>query len=306
MKILLTGGTGMVGRSILSCPQAAAHTIVAPTRDDLDLINAGAVREYFRRVLPDLIVHAAGKVGGIAANLADPYGFLFENTQIGLNVVGAALEVGVPQLLNLASSCIYPRDHQEPLREVDLLSGPLEPSNEGYALAKVVTLRLCEYARTRSPSLAYCTLIPCNLYGPHDKFDPRHSHLIPAAIHKVHSALEGNTSVEIWGDGTARREFMFVDDLADAVLRAANDMRGLPPVMNIGIGRDRSVLEYYQAVAEVVGWTGSFSFDAGRPVGMWRKLLDVSRQSSWGWQPRTGLADGIRATYSAYLAGISK
>ena len=199
---------------------------------------------------------------------------------------------------------MYPRNAVNPLREELILQGELEPTNEGYALAKIMTMRLVEYAAREDASLAWRTLIPCNLYGPHDKYDPRHSHLLPAIIHKLHQAkLAGQDSVDIWGDGEARREFMYAPDLAGAILRALDAPQALPLVMNVGPGVDHSINDYYRIAAEVIGWRGQFWHDLTRPVGMQRKLLDISHQRVWGWAPETALRDGIALTYAHYLKG---
>jgi len=303
-RLLLTGGRGMVGRNI----QAAARgwDVVAPTSDQLDLTDAGAVSVYFKENRPDLVIHAAGRVGGIQANMAHPVAFLEANTAMGRNVIMGAYNAGVRQFINLASTCMYPRAAPNPLSEDMILTGALEPTNEGYALAKIMATRLCEYIVREDPQAQYKTLIPCNLYGPHDKFDPKHSHLIPAIIHKVHQArVNGDATVEIWGDGTARREFMYAPDLAGAVLRAANDLTALPDLMNIGLGHDHSINDYYAAVADVVGWNGTFTHDLTKPVGMKQKLCDTTRARDWGWSAPTSLADGIAQTYQFYLEAQS-
>lgn len=301
-KILLTGGRGMVGCNIREHPRAAEWNIVAPGSDVLDLADSGAVDAFFQAEKPDLVIHAAGRVGGIQANIANPVAFLDENVAMGRNVVMGARKAGVPHFLNLASTCMYPRAAENPLGEDMILTGELEPTNEGYALAKIVTTRLCQYIRREDPSAQYKTIIPCNLYGRHDKFDPRHSHLVPAIIHKLHLAkIQGTREVDIWGDGTARREFLYAGDLADAVLRAATEMESLPDLINIGLGHDFSINAYYEAAADVVGWQGTFVHDLTKPVGMKQKLSSVERQTTWGWKPSTGLADGLRKTYAFYL-----
>ena len=256
-RILLTGGRGMVGQNVLAA--ADTLTIDHPSSSDLDLTRATDVLSYIQDTKPDLIIHAAGKVGGIQANMADPVGFLDKNLAIGRNLIMGAYEAGVPELLNLASTCIYPRAAENPLRENMVLTGELEPTNEGYAIAKIAALRLCEYIRKQRPELQYKTLIPCNLYGPHDNFHPEKSHLLPAIIRKVHDAKQkGEAQVEIWGDGTARREFMFAGDLAEVVLKAGANMSTLPDLMNTGLGHDHSINDYYQAVADALGWQGEF------------------------------------------------
>lgn len=292
----------MVGRNILEHSLASGLDIHSPGRDELDLRNKVEVRKHLEKLAPDLIIHAAGRVGGIRANMTFPYEFLLENLEVGTNIISCAVEVGIPRLLNLASSCIYPKDVSGRLTEDLILSGRLEPTNEGYALAKIAGLRLCEFANMRTDKIQFKTLIPCNLYGPHDKFDLLSAHLIPAIIAKVHNAkLNREQTLEIWGDGSAKREFMYVEDLANVVLRGVRDYEQVPSLMNVGLGYDHSVLDYYRAVAEVVGWQGEFSFDLTKPTGMKRKLLNVDRQTAWGFLPAHNLSDGIRKTYEFYL-----
>lgn len=307
VRILLTGGGGMVGRNLLEHPSLDQFEVLAPGSRELDLRDFGSVQTYLQQHQPDMIVHAAGKVGGIQANMREPVGFLLDNLDMGRNIVWAAHQTGVKRLINLGSSCMYPRNHSEPLSEEMVLKGELEPTNEGYALAKVVTARLCDYVMREDASFQYKTLIPCNLYGRYDKFDPAHSHLVPAIIHKVHQAKQsGQATVEIWGDGTARREFMYAGDLADAILRAINSFDTLPTYMNVGLGHDHTINDYYQAAAEVMGYTGGFVHDLSKPVGMARKLVSVERQQAWGWSARHALRDGIEKTYNYYLKEIQQ
>jgi GDP-L-fucose synthase len=302
LRILLTGSSGMVGRNLLEHPAIGEFEMLAPQSGELNLRDFKSVQYYLAEHRPDMVIHSAGKVGGIQANMREPVGFLLENLDIGRNIVWASRQAGIKRLLNLGSSCMYPRNHNESLREESVLKGELEPTNEGYALAKVVIARLCEYITREDASFQYKTLIPCNLYGRHDKFDPTHSHLIPAIIHKVHQAKHGGQpTVEIWGDGTARREFMYAGDLADALVRAIRDFDSIPAVMNIGLGHDHTINEYYQAVADVMKYEGSFVHDLSKPVGMARKLVSVERQLKWGWNARTSLKAGIAQSYEFYL-----
>lgn len=292
----------MVGRNLLEHPAITEFEVLSPRSSELDLRNFNAVHAYIQASKPDMVIHAAGRVGGIQANMREPVSFLMDNLDMGRNVVWAAHQTRIKRLINLGSSCMYPRNHDEPLREEMVLKGELEPTNEGYALAKVVTARLSEYIMREDASFQYKTLIPCNLYGRHDKFDPTHSHLIPAIIHKVHQAKHnGQETVEIWGDGTARREFMYAGDLADAILRAITNFDSLPAYMNVGLGHDHTINEYYKAAAEVMGYTGGFAHDLSKPVGMARKLVSVDRQQTWGWSARHDLRDGIEKTYDYYL-----
>ena len=302
LRILLTGGGGMVGRNLLEHPGIKEFDILAPSSSELDILNFDAVQSYFKIHQPAMVIHAAGRVGGIQANMREPVAFLLENLDMGRNIVWAARQANVQRLINLGSSCMYPRNHAEPLSEDMVLKGELEPTNEGYALAKVVTARLCDYIRCENASYQYKTLIPCNLYGRHDKFDPEYSHLIPAIIHKVHNAkITGQETVEIWGDGRARREFMYAGDLADALVRIINNFDSVPSYMNIGLGQDYTINEYYQAAAQVMNYNGVFVHDTNKPVGMARKLVSVARQTEWGWSAKHELQSGIKKTYDFYI-----
>jgi GDP-L-fucose synthase len=307
IRILLTGGGGMVGRNLLEHPAISDFEVLAPCSSELDLLDFNAVQAYLRKQQPDVVIHAAGKVGGIQANIREPVSFLMNNLDMGRNIVWAAYQSGVKRLINLGSSCMYPRNHSEPLREEMVLKGELEPTNEGYALAKVVTARLCEYIMREDNSHQYKTLIPCNLYGRYDKFDPVHSHLVPAIIYKIYQANQsGQQPVEIWGDGTARREFMYAGDLADVLVRAINNFDTLPSYMNIGLGHDYTINQYYQAAADVMGYSGGFVYDLSKPVGMARKLVSVDRQRTWGWTAPNDLHTGIKRTYEFYLKEFSQ
>ncbi len=291
----------MVGRNILEHPAIEDFQVLAPRSSELDLRDFSSVQQYLARQKPDLVIHAAGKVGGIQANMLEPVGFLLENMDMGRNIMLASYQAGVKKLINLGSSCMYPRNFSEPLTEGMILKGELEPTNEGYALAKVVTARLCDYIVREDPSYQFKTLIPCNIYGRHDKFDPKYSHLLPAIIHKVHQAKVNNDpTVEIWGDGSARREFMYAGDLADAIVSAIENFESLPSYMNIGLGHDYTINEYYQAAADVMGYRGKFVHDTTKPVGMARKLVSVERQLEWGWKFKSDLASGIQNTYQFY------
>lgn len=304
-KLFITGGSGMVGRHLQTHPAAAEWEILAPSSHELDLRDAAHVTDYLAEKQPDLIVHCAGKVGGIRANINAPVEFLDHNVMIGRNVIMGARVAGIKRLINLGSTCIYPRNAPNPLKEDMILTGELEPTNEGYALGKIVALRLCEYIRRENPEFLYKTLIPCNLYGNYDKFDPERSHLVPAIIHKIYEAREnGENVIEIWGDGTARREFMYSGDLADAIFKAANNLDATPDLMNIGVGTDHSINDYYTIIARVLGWSGHFVHDLAKPVGMAQKLCDVSRQTAWGWHPQTSLEAGILKVYRHYQESI--
>jgi GDP-L-fucose synthase len=302
MRILLTGSHGMVGRNFVEHPAARSHEILAPSRSELDLRDFNAVYRYIEKSAPDFVIHAAGRVGGIMANISEPVNFLIDNLDIGRNVVLASCKAGVKRLLNLGSSCMYPRNAPNPLREEMILTGELEPTNEGYALAKIVVAKLCDYISREDASFQYKTLIPCNIYGRHDTFDPIHSHMIPAAIRKIHEAkLRGAAEVQIWGSGNARREFMYAGDLADCMWRAVERFDTLPPLLNVGVGTDLTVLDYYKAIAHVVGYAGTFVCDITKPEGMMQKLVSVEKLKQWGWSPTTTLEEGLTKTYQFYL-----
>lgn len=302
LRVLLTGGSGLVGRNLLEHLSVQDYDVQAPQSHELDLRKYADIEAYLHAHRPDMIIHAAGKVGGIQANLREPVRFLLENLDMGRNLVWASRSVGVRKLVNLGSSCMYPRNHNDPLREEMILTGELEPTNEGYALAKIITARLCQYITRENPEFQYKTLIPCNLYGRHDKFDPVHSHLIPAIIHKIYTAKQKcESTVDIWGDGSARREFMYAGDLADALIHTIRNFDTVPQLMNVGLGHDYSINEYYHAVSEVLGYKGTFVHDLTKPVGMARKLVNIERQQAWGWMPTHSLSSGIAKTYEYYL-----
>lgn len=305
MQVLLTGGSGLLGGAIrrLAPELAPDWILVAPTHADLDLQDRQATARFFAASGIDLVIHAAARVGGIASNIAHPMAYLLDNLEINNNVLREACRAGVPGLLYLGSSCMYPKDIPRPIREEDLLSSPLEPTNEGYALSKIAGAKLCEFI-SMEQGLAFRTLIPPNLYGPGDHFAPERSHLVAAILHKLHVAkTRGERSVEIWGDGTARREFLYVDDLARFILRATPaTLREQPLLLNVGTGSDHSVHDYYRIGAKVTGYTGGFSFNLDAPVGMRCKLLDSRRAGEYGWSTPTGLVTGMAAAYGDYQA----
>ena len=306
-KILLTGGTGMVGHSILENSASSSWEIISPTRSNLNLSNYYDLVDYINDIKPEFIIHAAGHVGGISANISNPVNFLINNFEIGKNLILAANRVGVKKLLNLGASCMYPRNALNPLKEEMILKGELEPTNEAYALAKISIAKLCSYISQEDSEFKYKTIVPCNLYGRYDKFDPVNSHLIPAIIDKLHNAIMNDISVvEIWGDGNARREFMYAQDLADAVFYALNNFETMPSILNIGPGEDFSINDYYLIVAQTLKFKGVFKHNLEKPTGMKQKLLSIEKQKIWGWSPKITLKDGIQKTYDYYLKEISK
>jgi len=302
MKILLTGANGMVGQNIIEVSARHTHEFLVPSRSELDLLDGSSVNQYIRNHKPEMVIHAAGIVGGIQANMTEPVRFLVDNMQMGLNILNASNDNNVARFLNLSSSCMYPRDAINPLSEDLILKGELEPTNEGYALAKITSTRLCEYICKEDSSRLYKTIIPCNLYGRFDKFDPTRSHMIPAVIRKIDDAKKSNQqNIDIWGDGEARREFMYAEDLADFVFYAINNFEVMPANLNVGLGSDYTINECYQVVASVVGYTGGFKHDLSKPVGMKQKLIDDSKLKEFGWTHKTTLEDGINKTYEFYL-----
>lgn len=301
MKIFVSGGSGMVGRNLVSYLRKNSQVeIFAPNSQELNLLDYSKTESFIKRIKPDAVIHCAGLVGGIQTNIEKPYSFLFSNTLMGLNLVNACVNQRIRKVINLGSSCMYPKDQTSNLNEEDILTGPLEPTNEGYAIAKITVSKLCEYAK-REYKLDYKTIIPCNLYGKYDKFDPEKSHMIPAAIRKLHKAKTSKKTATIWGDGGARREFMYVEDLVDFISYALKNYNKIDHIMNVGLGYDFSIKEYYDAIAEVVGYNGDFEYDLTKPSGMKRKLCDVTKQKKIGWKPKNSLTEGLQKTYQYYL-----
>lgn len=300
-KIFITGSSGMVGHNIIDELKKFDYEIIAPTHQELDLLNQYALQEYLSIHRPDIIIHCAGKVGGIQANIANPVDFLYINMQIGMNIIREAFNLGISKFLNLASSCMYPANLDIPLKEYMILTGALESTNEGYALAKCAATRLCQFISKNNHGFQYKTLIPCNLYGKYDKFDKNKSHMLAAIIRKIDYAKEHSLSeVTIWGTGSARREFMYVEDLALLVASVCRNFDELPDIMNAGIGYDFTINEYYEIAANIIGYDGNFIHDLSKPEGMQRKLLDISLQTKFGFTPVHTLKEGIKKTYEWY------
>ena len=307
MKILITGGSGMVGKNLLNHQSIMQNEVQVPSRQFLDLFNFKEVKAFLHREKPDFIIHCAGRVGGIQANIDAPVEFLTDNLEIGKNLVLTAQQVGIPRLMNLGSSCMYPKDISEPISEDKLMTGILEPTNEGYALAKIVVAKLCQYISQTVDNLSYKTIIPCNIYGEHDKFNSEGSHLIPAIISKIHQAVENREpTVEIWGDGEARREFMYAGDLADFIAYSLSRFDEMPALINVGVGHDYSINEYYNEAAKVIGYQGTFTHDKNRAVGMQRKLTDIRQLADFGWSSNTTLDSGMIKTYRYFQQEICR
>jgi GDP-L-fucose synthase len=305
-SVFVAGHNGLVGGAVVrELREAGYPEILVRTRGEVDLTDAGAVRAFFETARPAWVVVAAARVGGIKANADQPVEFLLENLKIQNNVMESAHRAGVEKLLFLGSSCIYPKFAPQPISESALLTGPLEPTNEPYALAKIAGIKLCQ-AYAREYGDRFISGMPTNLYGPGDNFDLETSHVLPALVRKVHEAkLSGAGEVSIWGTGTPRREFLHVHDLARAC-RFLLEQYESPEIINIGVGEDVTIKELAELVCEVVGYGGPLAFDTSKPDGTPRKLLDVSRIRGLGWEPRISLAEGIRQTYEWYLENVAR
>lgn len=297
--ILVAGARGMVGSALVRTLRAKGyHRILAPTRDELNLMDQGAVHSYLRAQKPVYIYIAAAKVGGIHANNTYRADFLYDNLSIQNNLIHGANLAGVQRLMFLGSSCIYPRDCPQPIKEDYLLTGPLELTNEPYAIAKIAGIKLCE-AHNAQFGRQYISVMPTNLYGPNDNYDLENSHVLPALIRKAHEAKQrGHTEYIIWGSGRPMREFLYVEDLADACVHLMESGYD-GPLVNIGTGEDVTIRELAELVMRVVGFHGDIKLDSSKPDGTPRKLLDVTRMSGLGWRARTKLENGIALAYSS-------
>ncbi len=303
--IYVAGHRGMVGSAISRALQRAGYSnLVQRTRAELDLTDQAAVRSFFARERPQVVVLAAAKVGGIQANNSHPAQFIRDNLLIQDNVIDAAYRSGAAKLLFLGSSCIYPRLAPQPIKEEYLLTGPLDPTNEWYAVAKIAGIKLCQALR-REYGFNAIALMPTNLYGPGDNFDLHSAHVLPALLRRFHEATERNDpQVVAWGSGTPRREFLHVDDLAEAAVMLLERYDG-EQIINVGTGEDVTIRELCDTIIGVTGYRGRLEFDTTKPDGTPRKLLDVSRLRALGWQPRIGLHDGIKQVYDWYRAQSS-
>jgi GDP-L-fucose synthase len=301
MKLYIAGHQGMVGAALLRrFAGEPGVELLLRTRREIDLADPSAVTALLVKEKPDAIVVAAAKVGGIHANRTFPADFIRDNLAIALATVDGAYRAGVPRLLFLGSSCIYPQQAPQPMPETCLLASPLEPTNEAYAIAKIAGLKLCQYYRQQY-GVNYYSAMPTNLYGPGDNYHPENSHVLPALIRRFHQAqAEGRPVVTAWGTGTPRREFLHVDDLADACAFLLR-LDAPPDWINIGTGVDVTIRELTETVAATVGFTGRIEWDATKPDGTPRKLMDVSRLTALGWKAKTPLAEGMRSAYAAFL-----
>jgi GDP-L-fucose synthase len=310
-RIYVAGHRGMVGSAIVRWLEADGDAeVVRRTHTELDLVNQAAVRAFFASEKIDEVYVAAARVGGIHANNTYPADFIYDNLMIECNLIEAAHGAGVRKLLFLGSSCIYPRNAEQPMREDALLTGLLEATNEPYAIAKIAGIKLCE-SYSRQHGRDYRSVMPTNLYGPNDNFHPENSHVIPALMRRFHAAVQaGDAEVVIWGSGTPMREFLHVDDMAAASVHVMNldeetyrcHTQPMLSHINVGTGEDCSIRELAETMAHITGFKGKLSFDTSKPDGTPRKLLDVSRLASLGWRAGIGLEDGLRSTYAWFLA----
>ncbi|GGF60866.1 GDP-L-fucose synthase family protein [Wenyingzhuangia marina] len=303
-KIYVAGHRGMVGSAVCRVLENEGYTnIIGKTSKELDLRDSIAVKEFFEKEKPDVVIDAAARVGGILANNDYPYQFLMENMQIQNNLIDAALKQDIQKFIFLGSSCIYPKFAPQPLKEEYLLTDTLEPTNEWYAIAKITGVKACQAIRKQFGK-DFVSLMPTNLYGTHDNFDLQTSHVLPAMIRKFHEAkLNGNTPVELWGSGTPMREFLFVDDMAKSVVFALENV--LPEhLYNVGTGEDLTIKELAETIQKVVGHTGNIIWDSSKPDGTPRKLMDISKMHNLGWKHQIELQEGIEKTYAWFLENI--
>lgn len=300
-RIYVAGHNGMVGSAIIrELKRQGYDNIITQTHQELDLCRQERVEAFFEAEKPEYVFLAAAKVGGIAANQEAPADFLYDNTLLEMNVIRAAWQNGCRKLEFLSSSCVYPRMAPQPMKESCLLTGVPEPTNEGYALAKITGLKYCEYLN-RQHGTHYISVAPANLYGPNDNYHPLHSHVVPALIRRFHEAKISDTPyVTCWGDGSARRELLYVDDLAELCVFLMNRYDGNEPV-NAGTGKDFTIRELAGTVAKVIGYAGEIRWDTSKPNGMPQKLLDISKAAGLGWRYKTELEEGIRLTYADFL-----
>lgn len=304
-RVWVAGHRGMAGSAIVRRLKLEDCEILTATRSELDLLRQADVAAWIADRKIDVIVLAAATVGGILANSTRPVDFLYDNLVIEANVIHGAWQAGVQKLLFLGSSCIYPRLAPQPMREEYLMTGPLEPTNEWYAIAKIAGIKMCQAYRRQFGS-EFISVMPTNLYGPGDRYDAENGHVVAALIMKIHSAkLANNSTVELWGSGRPRREFLFTEDLADACVFVLKSYSG-ETFLNVGTGQDMTILELAQSIAGVIGWRGTFTFDISKPDGMPRKVMDVSRLRALGWLAKTDFEAGMQQAYEWYLTNVAK
>ena len=298
LKILITGSTGMLGKNLLN---TINYKIFTPNRNRLNLFHFNEIKKYLKINKINFVIHCAAKVGGIQDNVNNQLEYLVDNLNINKNVIMASYETGIKNFINISSSCIYPRNFKKKLREELIFKGNFEPTNEGYAVSKFLSMEMCKFVSEKK-GFNYKTLIPCNLYGPNDNYDPEKSHLLAAIIKKLNDAKKKkNPNIEIWGNGKARREFMYVSDLSQAILFSIKNFDKIPNILNIGTGVDYTVEQHYKIASKIIYPSAKFYFNKKKPSGMQRKLLDVSKAKKLGWNAKVKLELGIKKTFKAYL-----
>ena len=302
-NVLVTGGSGMLGRHLVPLLEETGHVVYSPDREELDLTDSRATMKFLKTIHVDAVIHCAAYVSGIASNTATKHHSFDSNVMMGLNLIRACIELEIKNLINVGSATVYPNEAPQPLRENSLGDGTFEGPIEGYALSKYVVYRACVMANEQH-EVSFKTIHPCNLFGPYDNFSLETGHMLPAILHRMHQAKEnGDKSIVIWGDGTAKREFLYAPDLADFLNTALLRFAELPEVMNVGSGVEVSVNEMHQHMAKVIGYNGELQHDLTRPVGRKRRYLELSRQKEFGWSPKTPFEEALMLTHD-YLRGI--
>ena len=302
-NVLVTGGSGMLGRHLVPLLEKTGHSVYSPDREELDLTDSIATLEYLKTIHIDAVIHCAAYVSGIASNTTTKHHSFDSNVMMGLNLIRACIDHGIKKMINVGSATVYPNDAPQPLREDSVGSGAIEGPIEGYALSKYVVYRACVMANEQH-GLSFKTVHPCNLFGPYDNFSLETGHMLPAILHRMHQAKEnGNKPIVIWGDGSAKREFLYAPDLADFLNTALSRFSELPEVMNVGSGVEVSVNEMHQYMAKVIRYDGELKHDLTRPVGRKRRYLELSKQKKFGWSPQTQFEEALMFTYD-YLREI--
>ena len=304
IKFLITGASGMLGKSLISQLKKKKYTFLAPSSKELNLLNLSSIKKYLNNKKPNYIIHLAGFVGGIGANMNDPIKFLHSNMLMGMNLIDMAHKMKIKNFLNIGSSCIYPTKENRSMSESKLLSGDFEKTNEGYALAKLSIIKFCEYV-AKSKGYNYFSLIPCNIYGPNDNFDEKTGHVVSSLIDRIYCAKKNNLkTVEIWGTGKSKREFIYVDDVSKAILKFLFNKKIIKKNLywlNIGMGSDLSIKNLYLKISKLIGYKGSFVHNLNKPDGTARKLLDIKKAKNFGWTPKVKLIDGLKKTIDWYI-----
>ena len=300
--VLVTGASGMLGQHLVPMLENKGHRVLAPSREDVDLTDANATEAYIQSSTIDAVVHCAAYVAGIASSKASKHHSFDANLSMGMNLIRSCLERGITTLLNVSSATVYPSEAPQPLSESSLGQGAFEGPIEGYALSKYVVYRACVMANEQH-NVSYKTVLPCNLFGPYDNFSLETGHMLPAILHRMHQAKEQNNSpIVIWGDGSAKREFLYAPDLADFICFALDNFESLPEVMNVGSGVEISVNEMHEHMAKITGYTGELKHDFDKPVGRLRRYLNLHHQQQLGWSPKTSFEEALAITYD-YLRG---